>query len=119
MVWNYNISKKNELKLERVQKVAIRLISESKDSYQNVLKELNLETLKVRRNKLSETFAEKCLKNDNNKVMFERNKITHKMKLRNVEKYKIKHVRTARLERSAILKMSKHLNKKHKELKIT
>ena len=51
--------------------------------------------------------------------MFEKNKRTHKMKLRNVEKYKIKHVRTARLQRSAILKMSKHLNKKHKELKIT
>ena len=87
--------------------MAIRLISDSKDAYQNVLKELSLETLKVRRNKLSETFAEKCLKNDKNKVILERNKRTHKMKLRNVEKYKIKHVRTARLQRSAILKMSK------------
>ena len=53
--------------------MAIRLISDSKDAYQNVLKELSLETLKVRRNKLSETFAEKCLKNDKNKVMLERN----------------------------------------------
>ena len=41
------------------------------------------------------------------------------MKLRNVDKYKIKHMRTARLHRSAIWEMSKHLNKKHKELKIT
>ena len=56
--------------------MAIRLISYSKDSYQIILKELNLETLTVRRNKLSETFSEKCLNNDNNKVMFERNKKT-------------------------------------------
>ena len=119
VVWNYNISKKRELELERVQKVAVRLISDSDNLYQNVLKELNLETLKSRRNKLSEAFAEKCLKNDQNKVMFKRNKRPHKMVLRNVEKYKIKHARTARLQRSAIIKMTKHLNKKHDEKKTT
>ena len=84
VVWNYNITKKNEMELERVQKVAIRLISDSKESYKNVLKELNLETLKERRNKLSEKFAEKCVKSDKNKLMFE---IKKKNTQYEVEKY--------------------------------
>ena len=62
VVWNYNITKKNERELERVQKVGVRLISSSNESYMTKLKELNLETLKDRRNKLSEKFAEKCVK---------------------------------------------------------
>ena len=41
------------------------------------------------------------------------------MKLRNIDKYKVKHVRTARIQRSAIQKMTKHLNKKHRESKVT
>ena len=94
--------------------MAVRLISDSKESYKNVLKDLNLETLKDRRNKLSESFAEKCVKHDRNKVMFKKNKRIHKMKLRNVEKYRVKNVRTARLQRSSIMNMSRHLNLKHK-----
>ena len=116
---NYNITKKSEKELERVQKVAIRLISDSKESYKNVLKELNLETLKERRNKLSEKFAEKCVKSYKNKQMFEIKKRTHNLNLRNIDKYKVKHVRTARIQRSAIHKMTKHPNKKHRESKAT
>ena len=42
--------------------MALRLISSSNDSYMTKLKGLNIETLKDRRNKLSEKFAEKCVK---------------------------------------------------------
>ena len=40
------------------------------------------------------------------------------MKLRNSEKYKSPNARTARMERSDIQKITKHLNFKHKEPKI-
>ena len=98
--------------------MALRLISSSNDSYMTKLKGLNIETLKDRRNKLSEKFAEKCVKNETNKQMFEINKKTHTMKLRTNDKYKTKNVKTVRMQKSAIINMRKHLNKKHRESKI-
>ena len=79
--------------------------------------ELNLETLKEKRNKLSEKFAEKCVKTESNKYMFDVNKNTQMMKLRHRDKYKVKNVKTVRMQKSAIINMTKHLNKKHKESK--
>ena len=62
---------------------------------QKCLKDLNLETLKYRRNKLSASFEEKCVKHDKNKVMFKKNTRINQMNMRNVEKYRVKNVRTA------------------------
>ena len=47
--------------------------------------------------------------------MFTILKKKHNMKFRNSDKYQPMNARTARLERSAIPKMIKHLNLKHKE----
>ena len=115
VVWNTRLSKKNERELERVQKVSVKLILGKYESYSQSLKELNIETLKERRDILCARFAEKCVKNDLTKPMFETNKTDHSMKLRNTEKYKTLNARTARMEMSAIPNMIKHLNKKHKE----
>ena len=59
VVWNFNITKRNEKELERVQKVAVRLILGNYNSYKEALEYLNLESLKERRNVLSRRFAEK------------------------------------------------------------
>ena len=115
VVWSAGISKQNERELERVQKVSVRLISGNYKSYTEALKNLELETLTKRREILSNRFSEKCVKNDRTKHMFGIIKKKHNMKLRNSEKYKSPNARTARMERSAIPKMMKHLNLKHKE----
>ena len=57
----------------------------------------------------------KVCKNNITKPMFETNKTGHSMKLMNTKKYKTFKARTARMEKSAIPNMIKHLNKKHKE----
>lgn len=86
VVWNSSITKKNEMELERVQKVAISIITKSTESYITKLKELNLETLKERRNILSARFAEKCSKNEKTKYMFKENTKLHNMKIRKKRK---------------------------------
>ena len=115
VVWNAGISKQNERELERVQKVSVRLISGKYESYNEALKKLELDTLKERREILSNRFSEKCVKNDKTKHMFTILKKKHNMTFRNSDKYQPMNARTARLERSAIPKMIKHLNLKHKE----
>ena len=57
-------------------------------------------------------YAEKCVKSNITKPMFETNKTGHTIKLRNSEKYKSLKAKTARMEKSAIPNMKKHLNKK-------
>ena len=113
VVWSSSLTQKNKKELERVQKVAVRLINKSELPYEENLKLLNMETLNVRRQILSERFAEKCLKNKKTKNMFEENENNHGMNLRNKEKYKIKHANTVRLQISAIPTMTKHLNAEH------
>ena len=66
---------------------------------------------------LCNRFAEKCAKNEGTKHMFKINTTNHAMKLRNPLKFKPINAKTARLEKSAIPKMIKHLNLKHEEQK--
>jgi hypothetical protein len=116
VVWHHNISKVNEKELERVQKVAVKLITNKRNqSYNENLKELSLETLKERRQILCARFAYKCVKNPRTKEMFPHNKKDHIMKLRNNHKFKVPNVKTARRKNSAIPNMINHLNKKHNE----
>ena len=55
--------RKTQSELERVQKVAVRLIHNSNEPYKEILKKLNLETLQLRREHLSSRFSEICGKN--------------------------------------------------------
>ena len=117
VVWNSNLTKQNKKELERVQKVAVKLITNKNKSYKEALTQLKLPTLEERREELSAKFANKCLKNSKTKHMFTENMKTHQMKLRKIEKYKIQHVKTARTEKSAIPNMTRHINRKHEEHK--
>ena len=51
VVWSSAIIQKNNMYLERVQRVAVSLITNSKDTYEEQIEQLNLETLQERRDK--------------------------------------------------------------------
>ena len=115
VVWNSSLTKYNERELERVQKVAVKLISKKDIPYKEKLIELGLPSLKERRNQLSVNFAKKCIKHERTKSMFKKNIKIHRMKLRRKEKFMIKMSRTERLKKSAIEHMKRQLNKEHED----
>ena len=70
VVWNSSLTRGQELELERVQKVALRIILKSDyGSYENALLTCSLPSLKERRNVLSLSFAKKCVKNEKTSSM--------------------------------------------------
>ena len=65
VVWHSSLTNQNRIDLERVQKVAVRIIMGSRyESFAKSLKALNLETLEKRRETLCLKFAKNCLKNE-------------------------------------------------------
>ena len=63
VVRSSSITKRNKSELERVQKVAVRILYNSNEPYKEIFKKLNLETLQLRREHLSSRFSEICVKN--------------------------------------------------------
>ena len=110
VVWSSALTRGEEYDLERVQKVALRVIF--KDcylSYEWALSTTNLPTLKARRAQLSLKFALKCTKNSRVSDMFPLRDTC--IETRNHEKYEVTQARTNRLAQSAIPSMQKQLNK--------
>ena len=93
VVWNSSTTKRNERELERVQKVAVKLIMGENKLYSESLKELKITTLKERRDYLSVKFARKCLTSKNTSDIFKKNTRKHKRKLRTRENFQVKHTR--------------------------
>ena len=115
-VWHSGLSIQNENDLERVQKVACKLIlKHNYKSYENSLIVLGIETLKERREFLSLSFAKKCLKIDQMKHLFPPNDKSHIMDTRNHEHFKVFKAHTNRLQESPIIYMQKLLNTEVKE----
>ena len=109
MVWGSAITVEEENELERIQKVALRIIlKENYVTYSNALAITSLETLKSRRILLMTRFAIKCSKNQFTQGMFPLNKST--VNTRKKEKYAVTHAKTDRLARSAIPTMQRLLN---------
>ena len=70
-VWHFTITEEEKSDLERVQKVACKIIlQDDYISYEQALQELNLETLSASRDILCLKFAKKYLKNPKAKDMF-------------------------------------------------
>ena len=110
VVWSSSITKGEEYDLERVQKVALRIIlSENYLTYEGALRITNLPTLKARRSKLSLNFALKCTKTERAEDMFPLWNIT--VNTRSEEKFKVTKAKTSRLANSAIPSMQRQLNK--------
>ena len=93
-VWNFNITKAEENDIERVQKVACKIILQSSyTSYEDALNILGLENLKERRSRLYLTFAKRCLKYEKNRDMFPLNTPnTHDS--RSHEQFQVNHAKT-------------------------
>ena len=71
VVWHSSLTEENSEDLERVQKVALKIILKHQyKNYNNALNFLELETLKDRRIKLCLEFANKCLGNPKIKQLF-------------------------------------------------
>ena len=111
VVWSSSLTEQNSLDLERVQKSALKIImGDQYRSYEHSLKELGIEDLESRREKLCLKFARKCVNNEKTKHMFPLNRKTHQMKTRQKEIYKVQFANTERLKKSPIIYMQRLLN---------
>ena len=110
VVWHSSLTEYDSSRLERVQKVSLRIIlKDSYDCYENALHQTKLETLKERRTKLCLKFARSSSKNTFTSSMFPKNE-ENSFNTRNHESYKVQFARTFRLYQSAIPYMQRLLN---------
>ena len=108
-MWHSSLTKGEEIDIERVQKVALKIIlGEDYSSHSEALQLTGLESLKSRRKKLCLNFAKKCLKSDLTCDMFQENE--HPFNIRNHQKFLVPFARTERLAKSAIPYMTRLLN---------
>ena len=110
-VWHHALTEEDIYSIERVQKVACKLILRSEyQSYEQALEDLSLETLLNRRHNLSLKFAKKCTSHPKLQDMFPKNQSSHHL-LRKKNLYHVEPTRTGRLLHSAIPQLQRALNK--------
>ena len=73
VVWHSSITTENTIALERVQRVAVKIILDGTLSYKESLNILNIPTLKAKQESLTVIFANNCLKNEKSRNMFKLN----------------------------------------------
>ena len=113
VVWGSSITEVESLSLERIQKCALAMIYRSEyESYLHALSLSGLSTLSLRRRKLHEVFAVKCIKNENTKHMFPLNNKVIKG-TRTQETFHVPFAYHERLRTSAIPTMARYLNTKY------
>ena len=109
-VWHYSLTEEEVTSIERVQKVACKLILKQQyGHYRDALEELNLETLAARREKLCLTFAKRTLKHPKVASMFPLNHQSQ-YSTRKHEKYLVQPAKTDRLKNSSIPQLQRALN---------
>ena len=109
VVWHSSITQAEHKSIERVQKVALRIIlNDEYEDYQNALQISGLITLSERRKGLCKKFATNCIKNEKMSHMFPTNQSL--LETRNHEKYFVQPASTGRLKKSAIPYMQRLLN---------
>ena len=109
VVWHSSLTKGEQLDIERIQKVAMRIIL--KDEYINythALRITGMSTLKSRRNSLCLNFARKCVRNKMTSDMFPKNNVI--LSTRNHEEFHVPHAKTERMAKSAIPYMARLMN---------
>jgi hypothetical protein len=108
-VWHSSLTKGEKYDLERVQKVALKIILRDQyTSYEDALQLCNLKTLSDRRSGLCLSFAKKCVKNAKTQDIFPLNDRVRTTRIS--EKYKVTKANTDRLAKSAIPYMQRLLN---------
>ena len=110
-LWHYSITQEDIESLERVQKVACKIILGIKYvSYEDALVSLNIQSLYERRQNLSLKFAKRCIKHPRLVEMFPENPNSN-YTLRKPEKYVVHPSRTSRLLNSTIPQLQRALNR--------
>ena len=111
MVWGSGLTKENEDDLERTQKTFAKLVlGDSYTTYFEALNILQIDRLKLRREKLTLAFVKRSLSDGKLRDLFPIRKKPHIMNNRKPEKYIIQHANTERLKNSPILAMQRLLN---------
>ena len=109
VVWHSSLTKGEIMDIERIQKVALRIIIKQEyTSYEYALKSCGLKTLSERRTDLSLRFAKKCTVNPKTTDMFPQTR--QERKTRVTGKFEVTRAKTGRLAKSAIPYMQKLLN---------
>ena len=109
VVWHSSLTEGQKLEIERVQRVALKIIlKDDYSDYEDALEQCSLSTLSDRRDDLCLSFAKNCVKNPKTKDMFPVN--VQSYNTRNPEKYFVTHANTGRLANSAIPYMQRLLN---------
>ena len=86
------------------------ILKEKYKNYENALLQLNLETLKERRNILSLKFAKSGLKHKTLTDLFPKQEINDFVKTRKHGKFKVNFANTERLKNASIIFMPNQLN---------
>ena len=109
VVWHSSITEGERSSIERVQKVALKVILKAAYvDYDDALTQTGLQTLDERREELCRRFAQACTKNPKTQKMFPLN--PNRINTRHHEKYSVQYARTSRLKYSAIPYMQRLLN---------
>lgn len=118
VVWHSSLTNENSDDLERIQKSAVKLIlNKPYTNYVEALEQINLQSLKERREELCLKFAKKCTKSQKVKDIFPLREKNHDMDIRNEEKFIVKYAHTERLKNSAVPYMQRLLNEECKNNK--
>ena len=111
-VWFSSITIEEREDLERVQRVACKIImKDDYTDYHTALEKLKLQNLSDRRQILAKRFALKCVDSDRFCDMFPLNPNNNES--RNKEKYLVKFAKSGRLQKSSIPAMQKLLNRQN------
>ena len=116
-VWHSGLTQGNIEDLERLQKSSLKVIcGKNYATYEQALKDMNMESLNDRRTKLCVNFIKKSIKLENFKELFPENKNIN-MNIRNHERYYVKKYKTERCKKSSVPYFQSLLNKYVKEQK--
>ena len=109
IVWHSSLTSGEKFDLERIQKVALRIILKDKYvGYEDALRQCNLKSLGERRSDLCLKFAKKCVKNEKTRDMFPINDKARNTRV--TEKFFVTKAKTDRLAKSAVPFMQRLLN---------
>ena len=118
VVWFASISEEEKSDLERVQKVACKILLKQKyTTYENAQITLKIENLQTRRLKMALKFGKKCLVSPQFSKLFPLNQKTF-TETRDREKYKVNFANKSRLKNSAIPKIQRLLNDDARGIKL-
>ena len=112
-IWHSSLTEENRTDLERVQKNALRIIlKEDFQDYNTALKQLKLDSLEERREKLLFKFGKKCTQLEQTKELFPLHSSEHAMQTRQSKTYTETQCYTERLRKSTIPYLHRMLNEK-------